>query len=296
MKTPILILAALFTAANFCRLEAAEFVVDSVVLNVIAESKTPADEAGVLVEICVQPGARVHRGDLLARIDDRDAALALEGARLALEHAEELAANDVKLRLAQKSLALAELEWKRAEEANRELSNVVSATQIEKLKIAVEKGQVEVEQAQKEVAAAQRGVKAANHDVQVAERAVDRRRVLAPIDGVVAEVRRQPGEWVQPGETILRLVRDDKLRAEGFVHVSRLASVRLGERVALVVVIAEGTEHFPGTVTFISPESNPINGQVRLWAEIDNREGRLRAGLPAQLLIRSPGVVSKDGP
>ena len=42
---------------------------------------------------------------------------------------------------------------------------------------------------------------------------------------------------------------------------------------------------FDGTVSFVSPEVDPITGQVRIWAEIDNRAGRLRPGQPVRMVI-----------
>jgi multidrug resistance efflux pump len=134
-------------------------------------------------------------------------------------------------------------------------------------------------------------VQAARHEIRVAERAIERHRIVAPIDGVVAEVRRQPGEWLEPGETVLRLVRDDRLRAEGFIHVRQLTPAVLGAAAELEVMLpGRGVVSFPAQVTFVSPEANPINGQVRIWAEVDNADHLLRAGLPARLLIRAPRV------
>jgi hypothetical protein len=36
---------------------------------------------------------------------------------------------------------------------------------------------------------------------------------------------------------------------------------------------------------FVSPEVNPVNGQVRVWAEVENRGLLLRPGLQAALTI-----------
>jgi macrolide-specific efflux system membrane fusion protein len=38
-------------------------------------------------------------------------------------------------------------------------------------------------------------------------------------------------------------------------------------------------------VVFVSPEVDPVNGQVRIWAEIDNKSLVLRPGLQGALLI-----------
>jgi len=43
---------------------------------------------------------------------------------------------------------------------------------------------------------------------------------------------------------------------------------------------------FSGKIAFISPEVDPITGQVRVWAEVDNRDGRLRPGQAAMMKVR----------
>lgn len=267
--------------------------IESVVVNLVAEVEVPALEAGPLIELSARDGTRVQSGDLLARIDDRDAALDAVRTQIALEHALAQAENDVKLRLAKQALKLAELELKRAEDANRTLERVVSSVQIEKLQIEVETAQLEVEQAIKDLATAQRAVAAAKNELEIAQRGVERRRIVAPIEGVVVDGRRRLGEWVEPGATVLRIVRDDRLRAEGFVDVRLVTTPLVGQPAELVVALGDGGPRsvFRGTVTFVSPEVNPINFQVRIAAEFDNRDGRLRAGLPARMTVKTSRTV-----
>jgi multidrug efflux pump subunit AcrA (membrane-fusion protein) len=274
---------------------AADVPVESVVINLVAEVEVPAIEAGALVELRSPELTRVEAGDLLVRIDDRDAALDVARAQIAVDHAEHQAANDVKIRQANQTLKLAELDLKKADDANREVPGVVSATQVEKIRIAIENAQLEIELATRDQAAAQRAVAAAKNELQVAQRSVERRRIVAPIAGVVVDVRKRTGEWLKPGDTVLRIVRDDRLRAEGFVDVQQLIAPLLGELAELTVALPGGKSGvFRGKVTFVSPEANPINRQVRVWAEFDNQDGRLRPGLSARMVIRP--TTSGAGP
>ena len=132
-----------------------------------------------------------------------------------------------------------------------------------------------------------RAVEAAANELAVAQRARDRRQILAPIDGMVVDVRRRVGEWLEPGKFVVRLVRDDRLRATGFIKLEQLTAPLEGQPATLLVELsgAKATP-FTGRVTFVSPEANPINRQVKLIAEFDNRDGRLRAGLPARMTVR----------
>ena len=38
---------------------------------------------------------------------------------------------------------------------------------------------------------------------------------------------------------------------------------------------------------FVSPEVNPVNGQVRVWADVDNKQLTLRPGLRGHLAIHA---------
>jgi macrolide-specific efflux system membrane fusion protein len=261
--------------------------VQSVVVNLIAEVELAAEEAGPLVELNVTEGKRVKAGDLLGRLDDRDAVLTIARAEIALKHAQQLAASKVKLFQAEEARELARLELDRATNANQELARVVSESQLAKLRLELRRAELDVQQAEDDRAAAARSVEAAASELAMAQRARERRQLLAPMDGIVVDVRRHAGEWLEPGKPVVRLVRDDRLRATGFVKLDDLVAPLEGAPATLTVELPGNTSStFSGRVTFVSPEANPINRQVKLIAQFDNRDGRLRAGLPAKMTVR----------
>jgi multidrug efflux pump subunit AcrA (membrane-fusion protein) len=108
-------------------------------------------------------------------------------------------------------------------------------------------------------------------------------------------VHRRAGEWVAPGETLVRIVRIDRLRAEGFIDAA-LAEVDLvGAEARLAITSAGGEKRvFAGVVVFVSPEIDPVNGQVKIWAEIENRSLALRPGLRGELTV-SPSEAKPEG-
>jgi multidrug efflux pump subunit AcrA (membrane-fusion protein) len=279
-------LLALLTIGLPAFVRAADVEVASVVVNLIAEVEVAAEEAGPLVELAVTEGSRVKAGDRLGRLDDRDAALQLQRAEIALRHAREQAQSKVKLLQAEESLKVAQLELDRATSANQDLARVVSETQMTKLKLEVRRAELGVQQAGEDRSAAALAVEAASNELAMAQRAVQRRQFLAPLDGIVVEVRRRVGEWLEPGKVVVRLVRDDRLRGVGFVKIEQIALPVEGQPATLFVELIGATSSaFTGRVTFVSPEANPINRQVRVVAEFDNPDGRLRAGLPAKMSI-----------
>src|SRR5262249_12659479 len=128
-----------------------------------------------------------------------------------------------------------------------------------------------------------------------AKLAVTRRKIVAPFDGVVVQIFVRLGEWVEPGQKMLRIVNVEKLKAEGFLPAESVSSLATGAPVRLVIDLSDQHEApFDGTLAFVSPEVDPITRQVRVWAEIDNRAGRLRPGQPVRMTIGKGEAVVKS--
>src|SRR5262249_21730328 len=100
------------------------------------------------------------------------------------------------------------------------------------------------------------------------------------------------GEWVEPGQTVLRILQMDPLRVEGFVPARQLTVDPTGRPARLSIDLPgrPGSE-FLGRVSFVSPGVNPVNGQVRIWVEVANADLRLRPGLQGRLTI----PLAEDG-
>ena len=53
-------------------------------------------------------------------------------------------------------------------------------------------------------------------------------------------------------------------------------------------------EEFTGKVVFVSPQLQPVTGQVRIWAEVENRDLQLRPGAHGMLTIGLPEASASD--
>lgn len=272
----------------FCPVVAAgaEIEVPSVLVKLAEQVEVPAREAGTLQSLAVREGAMVDEGDVLAQIDDRAAQFDRTKAVIELEGARKLAGNDVKVRFARKSAEVAAAELKRALDSAERLPESVTASELDQLKLAAEKTQLEIEQAELEFALAQTAEFLKRNDLETAEHAISQRRITAPLSGFVAQVLKHPGEWVEPGQAILRILRLDRLRAEGLVSAQAMDGKLLGRAVTLRVRHGDDSVgQYPGKIVFVSPEVDPVNGQVRIWAEIENADLALRPGLHGSLSI-----------
>lgn len=262
--------------------------IDSAFVRLIEQVEVPAREAGVLAEIAVREGQTVAEGALLARIEDREPSLLKERAAVEREIAASEAKNDVRVRFAKKSLQVAQAELQRATESVQKYDKSVSETEIDHLRLTAERSALEVEQAQHEVQIARLTAKLKQTEMDLATASLERRRIVAPAAGMVVQVYPRAGEWVQPGQKVLRLVQIDRLRVEGFVSASQIEGPLVGSPVRFVVDLpGKKAAKFAGEMVFVSPEVDPVNGQVRVWAEIDNRDLVLRPGLRGRLTIQT---------
>ena len=154
------------------------------------------------------------------------------------------------------------------------------------LRLLVEKGSLEVEQAQRDAASAVSNQKIKENDCKAAQEKLDRHRISAPIAGVVVRVYRNRGEWVKPGEPVVRILRLDRLRAEGFLKSRDLTPGLQGRTVKLAVDLpGDAGREFLGKISFVDPEVDPVNSQVRVWVEVQNQDLRLRPGMQAKMIM-----------
>ena len=260
--------------------------VGAVGLGLISEAEVAAQEGGVGASGAVRDGQQVKKGELLAQSDDEVAQLADDAAQAKYEIAKAQATNDVRIRFSKKALEVSEAELRRSTEAIQQFAKSVSQSQLDVEKLTVQKNALESEQAAHEMQIATLDMHSKENELSAARAQVERRRIVAPFDGVIVQVFLRQGEWAEPGQKALRIVNVDRLKAEGFIPASRATEAVPGKPVQLNVELsADKASPFVGTLVFVSPEVDPITSQVRVWAEIDNRDGRLRPGQPARMVV-----------
>jgi RND family efflux transporter MFP subunit len=273
---------------------AAPIEVQSVMLRLISEAAVPAQEAGVITSVAVREGQHVKQGELLAQIDDQVAVMAAKSAKLAYDAAHEKATNDVEIRYAKKAADVAEAELRRSNESIEHFAKSVSQSQLDVEKLTLDKSRLEAEQADHEHQIATMEMNSKENEWSAAKVQVARRRIVAPFDGVVVQIYARQGEWVEPGQKALRIVGVDHLKAEGFLPSQNARPGLAGTPARLTVDLSgEPGATFDGKVVFVSPEIDPITGQVRVWADIDNHDGRLRPGQSVKMTLggTTPAVV-----
>lgn len=268
--------------------------IPSAVVKIAEEAAVPSSEAGAIARLAVREGQIVEVDAVLAELRDTVERLAVERAAMEAEIAAKRAASDVSVQYARKSSEVARAELVRSEETNAKYPKTVSETELNRQRLVRDRGELEVKQAEREQEIATLTQTIRENEKKAAEQALARRTIRAPLAGMVVELPKRRGEWVQPGETVARVVRLDRLRVEGFLSardarlelVGREVTVRLAKAADSPPPLAKPRD-YRGRIVFVSPEIDPINDQVRIWVEVDNRDMRLRPGMQAVMILES---------
>jgi multidrug efflux pump subunit AcrA (membrane-fusion protein) len=258
-----------------------------------------AEIAGPIVEMVVSEGSRIKVSQNLGRIKDERARMARDKAKLELELAEEKKSSDIAVRLTDKASKVAQAEYERAVNANKQIANTYPESEVDRRKLVFEKSQLEIEQAAYDRSLTALQASIALNQVEQAEFELSRHVLLSPINGMVVGVKRHQGEWVEPGTPILEVVDLDHFRVEGFVTAEEASVGLFGKNVSIEIAIGNVSLARKGKVVFASPEANPVNMQVRVIIEApfedDEARNRFRSGLKCRAVIEIDNGTDTEG-
>jgi multidrug efflux pump subunit AcrA (membrane-fusion protein) len=242
----------------------------------------------------VAEGEFVGQGQLLATIDDRQPKLDKMAAELEREAALVKASDDIEVRFSQAAFAVAGADLDRALAIDRQTPGGVTQQEIQKLRLAKHRDELQIERSKLEMRIARMNADVHQAGVKSSDDAVARRQIVSPIDGLVVTLFHERGEWVNAGESVLQVVRIDRLRVEGFIIATEYRPDELANRPVIVDVqlAGERRERFAGQVVFISPLVQAGN-KYRVRAEVENRTENghplLRPGMTAAMTIQLAG-------
>ncbi|HEX5314165.1 MAG TPA: efflux RND transporter periplasmic adaptor subunit [Gammaproteobacteria bacterium] len=268
-------------------------------------------EEGTVVAILADDTSRVHRGEILVRLDDSNARIALQQAKANLA-ATVRATNalyatekqlQAKVAKQQATLELARHDYARDEDmhklgyySTKNLQHSETLVDVDKRSLAAAEQQLEAVRAR-----VRDGGVADNPEVRLAAAklraawlAVQRARIVAPVSGYVAERDVQLGEDVAPGTALMAIVPLDQLWVEANFKESQLASVRPGQTVTMQADLYGGSTTFHGRVIGIGagtgsafsllPPQNATGNWIKVVQRVPVRIGIAKADLARHAL------------
>jgi RND family efflux transporter MFP subunit len=226
-----------------------------------AEAQLAPNAGGIIVEITVDENSKVKKGDVLYRLDPRDAALRRDQAQAALD-------------AAKVNLNATKVEWDRTKQLVD--ANAVNRATWDQIDARYQGALVQVRQAEVML--------------QMAQKALGDTVGRSPIDGVVVAKLKSVGEMAtMMPPTIILVVQDQHvLDLRVRVPEQSIAQVKAGDTL---------TAHFASLgldrtakVTRVNPTVDPRTRTVEIVAEIDNADGALKPGLLAEVGLGAPAA------
>lgn len=268
--------------------DGAEVTVSPVLIKVIEEVAIPAVQEGPILAIEVKEGQVVQEGQMLIQLDDQRARLKQQQAELEQKIAVMKAGNRSGIMLAETEVRVTSSNLQRALDSRKRFPDTPSQAEVDEMELRVAQGKQHLEQATQDSKLADLARELSVKNLELATFEVERHQIKSPIQGAVTEIIAKKGEWVRPGDPLVRVTRIDRLKVEGFVK-RELASSSLVDRTVTIVV--EGVEgekgRHSGKVVFLSPVVEPNDRTQRIVAEVDNSRGLLGPGLRAKMIIHT---------
>ena len=264
---------------------------------------------GKVIAVGVELGSFVKKGDMLVRLDDRDARLRLEQTQAQLNQQE------ATVRQAEERLGLkpnqkfdvmqvpdvrnAKAAFNLAEKQFRRYEKLLESGDVSRATFDVQKAQFEqAEQAYETalnvarqnyaaVQTARAGLQSIRVQIAQAQKAINDSVIYSPIAGFVADRPADVGEYVTTNSKIATIVRTNPLRMKIDVPEQSVPFVKVGQTVSLTTS-AYPDKAFNGHVARISPNINATSRTLTVEAEINNSEGLLKPGQFATARILQP--------
>lgn len=120
--------------------------------------------------------------------------------------------------------------------------------------------------------------------VKLSEARLEKYALMAPFDGVIGLRKVSIGDFVNAGADLVNLEQIDPLKVDFRVPEVFLASLKVGQRIAVTVDAMPGRE-FAGEVYAIDPLVDASGRAVVIRARIANPEDALRPGLFARVAL-----------
>jgi HlyD family secretion protein len=129
--------------------------------------------------------------------------------------------------------------------------------------------------------------------------------IRSPIDGVVADRPLYPGEMAAAGTPLLTVMDISQVIARAHIPQPEAALLKAGDRATITV--AGEDNPVEGKVTVVSPASDPNSTTIEIWVQAKNSDQRLKPGtsvqvsmlartVPDALVIPAAGLLtSQDG-
>jgi RND family efflux transporter MFP subunit len=253
----------------------------------------------------VNRGSKVHKGELLAVLENRDISAAVSENKGAFEQAQAQYETTTKASLPE-DLKKAELDAKAAKEGldvqqklyesrkNLFEQGALPRKDLDAAAVALAQARSQSDVAQQHLASLQAFGKqaalksaagqlaSAQGKYQGAQAQLSYTEIRSPIDGVVTDRPGWPGETPAAGTPLITIMDTSTVVARAHIPQEEAALLKPGDA---ATISAPDVPPLPGKVVIVSPALDQGSTTVQVWVEANNKTGTLKPGSTVQVNI-----------
>jgi RND family efflux transporter MFP subunit len=231
-----------------------------------------AQRDGIVSQTMAEPGTRVRRGQLLGQLDDRQIATDLEASRAKTSS---IAADLQNWKAEAKVL---DADYQRAQKMWE--ADLITKEQLDHARYKAESDIWDVKRVEQLLLNAQ-------DNERSLELELEKTRIRAPFDGVVARRYIRAGQRVASGDRLFWVTAEGPLRIRFTLPEQTIGRLHKGDEIDVTSPDVPGEGH-KALVVEVSPVVDPASGTIEALAQLIGRPGALRPGMTATVRIPNP--------
>ena len=231
-----------------------------------------AQREGVVTSIKAEPGTRVHSGDILSQLDDRQVTADLEAAKA---HTRSIAADlhnwEAEAKVLDADMQRAQKLWD---------AGLITKEQFDHTKYKAESDRWDVERVKEMLTNAEASERSLSLELE-------KTRIRVPFDGVVARRYVRVGQKVALGDRLFWVSGEGPLRLRFTLPEMFLGHVALGQRFELFSPDVPDQSELARVIE-VSPVVDPSSGTIEVLCQIIGPPRGLRPGMQASVRVPKP--------
>lgn len=265
------------------------------VIRELDEVELPAKRDGLIESLNVRRGKRISKGQLIGQLENTDIKLRLKVSESELDQAQVRAKNVGAVNSAKADVDRADQEFKLLMQLGDD------AVYLEKFRMRnnLARSIADLDTAKNQLHQDQLFVQIKSNETNILRNDIEQTKIKSPVNGVIKEMLKNEGEWVQRGEPILIATRMDRLLAEGFLDSKMIAPhSAVGTRVVVSFEINNRPSlQLEGLVVRESTPKLELDGKYPVWVEFNNQmvvndlnkqDWLIRPGMRAKMKLHLP--------
>jgi len=237
-----------------------------------AEGNPVLDENGKEQYKPLVRGIPVKKGEVLGKQKDNELIQQRIIAEQQLLVAQKEVEKTLEVEVAQAACTVAEYAYKRADVLNQQIPGATPQEEMQEKLYEWIRAKKSIEQAEFNLDVKREVVKVREAELSAAQVEIEDRRFVSPIDGFIDDIMQNEGQWLREGDTILKIVRFDKMQLFGKIDARYYTPEMINGKTITVYLKKPGNTQIQTTEGKIVYVRQIVeSGYFYFYAEVQNQ-------------------------